>query len=235
MVAIRFVVSDPDKVDHIIFRIKEKGNKQIINEQRIRTTFINNKLFSFGFNPIISSKNKEYNIELESEEGTVENAVRISKSLPQIALRYKYTKSELKHPSNLKEFIQSKIKYKLSEEDILVSLIFSLFPILLYFIRDKNNSLNIFITVWTALDIFLMQEVYNILLLAFCLSLFLIYMYKKSITIFVIYASIYIFLGACAYYLHSENISTKLIYWSFLFFTIGLAVNLFQSFKINRK
>lgn len=110
-VAIKFDTHFKDNNDFIQFRIKEIGsdNWYYVNKYNV-AQFQNNQYFSFGFPPIINSRNKTYQIEVESLSGVEGNSVQLKVINSYLLSKYSYPKQYLlKHKNEIVWFIVGKL------------------------------------------------------------------------------------------------------------------------------
>lgn len=123
-----------DQEDILVFRLKEKGQKNWYYENTYRSGLIFDVPFlPFGFPIIKDSKNKLYDFELESLKGNMRNGVVLSTRSPFLASKYKSDKSELfADPEKLIQFIVKKFLNSFNTIDILYSSFVFSFPFLFY-------------------------------------------------------------------------------------------------------
>jgi hypothetical protein len=125
-----------EKQDLIVFKLREKGQKNWLTENTYYSgSFIPNKPYPFGFNEQRSSKNKIYEIELLSLYGNSKNAIEIKtkNNNPIYQTKYKFTISELINSQyTLWSFIQSKFIYFFTDIETLYFSLFYLLPLFLY-------------------------------------------------------------------------------------------------------
>lgn len=120
--------------DAMVFRIKEKNQKNWYYENNYRSGFVYDMPFlPFGFPLIPDSKSKTYVFELESLKGTQINGVALSHRQPFLTSKYQADKNTLQHDYNaLFTFAYRKFINAYSTIDISYSsFVFSL-PLLLY-------------------------------------------------------------------------------------------------------
>ena len=134
IVSVRFNTFKRINDDVLIFRIKEKGDKEWFYENRYRVDqFQPDDLFTFGLPIIPDSKGKRYEFQLESTKGKPKDAVAISNLEPVFVTKYQFTKSVLLGDTKLlvghiyKKFINTFFNL-----DFFVSSIVYLLPFLLY-------------------------------------------------------------------------------------------------------
>lgn len=135
---IRFYTYNRINTDEVTFRIKEKGSSSWYYEHTYKTDqFLPDNLFTFGFPIIADSKGKDYVFEIESVNGTPDEAVTLSRIVPLAALSFQYPKALIiKNPSVALEFIKSKIIYQEINSDVIFSfLIYLNFIILVMFLE----------------------------------------------------------------------------------------------------
>lgn len=120
--------------DTLVFRIKEKGQKDWYYVNQYRSGFVYDVPFlPFGFPLIADSQGKTYNFELESLNGNQVNGVALSTRQPFIASKYQFDKATLQRDYKaLLEFSSKKFFNSFTTIDIgYSSFVFSL-PLLLY-------------------------------------------------------------------------------------------------------
>jgi acyltransferase len=147
IIAVPFNAHNKSIDDKIIFRLKETGKK----DWYIQNTYNANQFqtdipFPFGFPIIEDSKNKSYTFQIESLKGRSGDSLSLSKVNKNYFTEYNFKKSELiRNPIRLLKFIFYKISSKspfLTKEQILSIAIFSLSPLIYYFIY-KSLSVNV--------------------------------------------------------------------------------------------
>src|SRR4030042_2365093 len=96
IVAVRFKTFERINDDYLIFRIKEVGQDGWHYEHNYKTDqFRPDELFPFGFPKIENSKNRLYQFEIESIQGSPGNAVAVSSQFPVIKTKYEFNQAEL--------------------------------------------------------------------------------------------------------------------------------------------
>jgi len=123
-----------DQEDILVFRLKEKGQKNWYYENNYRSGLIFDVPFlPFGFPIINNSKGKVYVFELESLKGNMRNGVVLSNRSPFLASKYKSDKSQLlAKPEELGRFILKKFINSFNTIDILYSSFVFALPFLFY-------------------------------------------------------------------------------------------------------
>lgn len=95
-VAIKFDTHNRINSDQIIFRIKEKGEKNWFYEHIYRTDQIRREVFwPFGFSTISNSTNKVYKFEVESIKGRPGDTISVNTSEKSFITKYNYPKQYL--------------------------------------------------------------------------------------------------------------------------------------------
>lgn len=90
--AVRFGTYKRAGSDVIIFKIKEKGEKNWYYQANYKVDqFQDNELFTFGFPIIANSKGKVYDFQIESTVGKKNDAIYVSTREPVFVTKYKYT------------------------------------------------------------------------------------------------------------------------------------------------
>lgn len=137
IVSIRFgIVPDVEfnKLDKLVFRIKEKGKSNWQYENKYRSNLArSNRYLTLGFIPIPDSKGKLYQFELISLNGNNQNAIEISSKNPIYLSLYKFTKDEvLKDNESILRFSLNMIGAFFSNTDSLLSSSLFLLPFVFY-------------------------------------------------------------------------------------------------------
>lgn len=106
--------------DVVVFRIKKEGDSGWWYEHTYTADqFQPDQYFTFGFPAFKNSKNNTYIVEIESLSGTYENGTGLSMTVPQSALVYRFSRSDLKDTNNLFGFISKKFIYMYRNIDFL--------------------------------------------------------------------------------------------------------------------
>ncbi|MBI5045172.1 MAG: hypothetical protein HZC02_04550 [Candidatus Levybacteria bacterium] len=142
IISVRFNTFRRISEDSLIFRIKEKGQKNWYYQNIYKTDqFQNNELFPFGFPPISNSRGKTYVFEIESKKGKPGDAVAVSRTTPNVSSTFQYSLQKFFYLGfEGVEFIIYKYLHGLGsvEKDIVV-----LSPFILFFLYKayiKNNN-----------------------------------------------------------------------------------------------
>lgn len=125
--------------DVITFRIRETGANNWYYENKYDTSLVDvGQYFPFGFKPIAVSKNRYYEIEIISQNGSEDNSISLSSLSDVFIAKYEYSRKYLKHNPNLiPHFIIAKLNNSLSNiklKDFLEILKAFAFPFLLYLV-----------------------------------------------------------------------------------------------------
>ncbi len=133
-VGVKFNTDNRINDDILEFRLKEEAKTDWIYVNEYKTDqFQNNKFFPFGFPKIPDSKGTVYLFEIESLQGTEDNAVSLSKKTPIIESRYQFALQEIaSNPILLLRFFAKKIFYNLGMIDFWTSNILYLIPFFTY-------------------------------------------------------------------------------------------------------
>ena len=121
--------------DNLIFRFREKGKKNWLFQREYKSGLFDSQTnFSFGFPAISDSKNKNYEFEILSTNGTRNNHIKIKKT-NDVITGYQYSKSEILGGS-LKtiEFVYSKFIGFITDLELLLKSLFYLFPLAIFLI-----------------------------------------------------------------------------------------------------
>lgn len=123
-----------NKLDKMIFRIKEKGGKDWYYENIYRANLARqNRYLTLGFIPIADSKDKSYQFELISLHGNSQNAVEISNKDPIYFSLYKFTKQDVfKNKDSVIRFSLNMVEAFLVNIDSLLSSSLFLLPFIFY-------------------------------------------------------------------------------------------------------
>ena len=110
LVAVRFFNFNRINSDIVTFRLKRSDGSTYYENSYSTNQFLPNNLFTFGFPIISDSVNKKYSFEVESQKGTVGDAITLSTTEPAVMLRHTYDKQAIKHdPKIALEFLLKKI------------------------------------------------------------------------------------------------------------------------------
>lgn len=144
---VKFIQLSAKVSDNIVFRIKEKDKSNWYYENGYKANqFQPDQYFTFGFPPIINSKNNAYVFEIESLSGTYKNGVGLSEEKPQTALVYKYSTKELRNYKILFPFILAKFIYVAENVNFLqnwqILVIFVLSFFLVIFMRKRKITVH---------------------------------------------------------------------------------------------
>lgn len=136
--------------DYLIFRIKEKGAKSWYYENKYKTDqFVPDDYFPFGFPPIENSKNKVYQIEIESSAGIKGDAVSLSRQTDYFLSKYNYPKELLmSHKLIIASFVFYKVISYLelfSIIDLFLIVIASFLTTFIFFVVTKKAKIIFFL------------------------------------------------------------------------------------------
>lgn len=136
IVAVRFNTFFRINDDSVIFRLKEKGERDWYYEYSyLVDQFQPNDYFTFGFPIITDSLEKIYQFEVESVMGEPENAVALSMIEPVYVTKYQYSKAEIvSNQDYLRTYAYRKIINTFSNVDFLLSFFAYSLPLVLYLI-----------------------------------------------------------------------------------------------------
>ena len=147
IVSVRFNTFNRINTDIIVFRIKEKNQKEWYYEQSYESSkFGGYPFFPFGFPIIEDSKGKSYMFVLESLKGELGKAVAITTEGSTIVAKHKFTKAELL--LNKKDLIRlslRKVFYSIGREDVIKyhvqSIIIVALILFIFNLRKKKHLL----------------------------------------------------------------------------------------------
>ena len=156
IVSIRFNTFNRINTDIVVFRIKEKNQKEWYYEQNYESSkFGGYPFFPFGFPIIAGSKDKSYMFVLESLKGEPGKAVAIATENPTIVAKHKFSKAELL--SNKKDLIRlslRKVFYSIGREDVIKCYVQSIVIVaLIIFIFNLRKKKHLFVFKFNILDI----------------------------------------------------------------------------------
>lgn len=244
IVAVRFHTFKRINSDSVIFRIKEKNQNIWYYENKYLTNqFQWDELFTFGFPVINNSKDKIYNIEIESVSGSSGDAVAISKYPPVLVAQYQYPREKL--TSNFFEllnFISIKIYYSFSDLNVFISSMVYLLPLIFYLIIIKyfkglfqppNYYLVYIFFLSLLIYIFLMNQnngFIELLLFGAWFFLNIIYKFESRITFFI--ALIFMLTVILNLVLGFSDIADRASIWVYYFLIAGA---IFVIFDLKRK
>lgn len=227
-----------DEEDTLIFRIKEKGQKDWLSQNYYRSGLTYDVPFlPFGFPVIPNSKGKTYQFELLSMHGNNINGVALSTRQPILVTKYKVSKSLLLHsPQALFKFIFEKTINSFQTIDISYSSVFFGLPLIFYLLLSSRlhryiprYSLPLLLVILVFFDVLFLQIVDSILFIEVpVLWLFLMKTYKLDSRytfgiglFFLVFAPIYL-------QLNIENTAEVAAAWAFMFFVAGLIQSLIE-------
>lgn len=163
--------------DWVWFRIRQSNSEEWYYQNKYNSDQFNpDYYFTFGFPTIVDSKNKEYQIEIESISGTPTDSISLHSKTNQFIAKYSYPKSLLvQNPKLIPSFLINKIKIYLSylsKVDKISIATKSALPIFLYLLiiynplhllkkyqllkkLESNSKLNTFFDIFTPIFIFL--------------------------------------------------------------------------------
>ncbi len=132
----------------LIFKIREKDSQDWYYQSEHNNIIYSDIFFPFGFPVIENSKNKTYEIEIESVNGTEQNAFALSSEDPYFLSKYDYPKNYLQQDkSKITAFIFGKISSFIASFTFisLINYLFILFfsfsfSIIQIFTKSKNRK-----------------------------------------------------------------------------------------------
>lgn len=176
-IGIRFNLFSRINHDHLLFRIKEKGNSNWYYQKRFNTRAIQeDQLVFFTFPKISNSLHKEYIFEIESEDGIAKDSVGLSKDPFIIQTQYNFPKSQIFKQKNASYFIANNIHSHLLSIGIplfsfLYSFYVSLISVVLYCRKQKHLYFSTFYKL-NKNNIFYFMYKYHLIFLIIHLGMF---------------------------------------------------------------
>lgn len=134
IVSVRFYNFQRISNDVVVFRIKEKSQKEWFYENKYKVDqFQSNDFFTFGFPIIDNSKDKTYYFEIQSTAGMKGDAIAISEMFPIFITQYQFTKQQLfANKMMIPIFLTKKIFYSFSDINFFISSLVYLLPFIFY-------------------------------------------------------------------------------------------------------
>jgi hypothetical protein len=122
--------------DHLLFQIKEAGDKKWYYQNTYRVgTIYDVPFFPFGFPIITDSKGKIYEFKVTSLNGNGQNSIALSNRWQNVTAKYKFSKQELlQSKTGLLQFCFEKFISSLSTIDVFFSSSVYLLPLFFYLI-----------------------------------------------------------------------------------------------------
>lgn len=234
IVAVRFNTFFQINEDIIRFRIKEKNsNKWYFQYDYTTPQFQPNQLFTFGFPVIPDSAGKIYQFELESLQGSKNNAVALSPIEPVYTAKYQYPKAQIiSNPVKATEFVILKAINSFKNIDFIISTFAYILPLLIYIIYQlyfsKYLAHKYYLVIFPVMTIlfiesFLVNNTNDLLVLILTgLVAFTMFIYKLESSITFSFALIFLILAAVFYTFGIENIAENFSVWTFMLLVVGL-------------
>jgi len=146
IILFRFAKLSGKVTDSVTFSIKQKGATQWYYTHAYKANqFQPDQYFTFGFPPFIDSKNHFYTVAITSLYGTYTNGIGVSKKTPDVALVYKYSRSDLKHLPTLFSFVTKKFLYIIHNinffQDWEIIGIFIVSFVIVMYMKDKDITM----------------------------------------------------------------------------------------------
>lgn len=139
IVLVRFYNFARISTDLVIFRIKEKGQKDWYYENKYKVKqFQANQYFAFGFPKIVDAKGKTFFLEIESVNENPQNAIAISTKIPQMAIAYKFSRSDFLEKGDVLQFFYKKLIYTVNNIEKSIAVWIYGFSLLLMFLFKKR-------------------------------------------------------------------------------------------------
>lgn len=218
--------------DMLVFRLKEKGQKNWYYQNKYRSGLTFDVPFlPFGFPKIADSRGKTYIFELESLKGNSFNGVALSSRQPFLVSKYQMNKSELLHnPRQLVSFLITKFANSFYTIDITYSstvfallFLFYLFILIQPRILLPNYTFPVLIISLIIIDIVYLQ-VLNDLLYLFIVPLWLWVSVREKIDSKYAFGTGLFLLAFSPLFLQLNNTSAAETAgaWAFMFFVTGL-------------
>lgn len=249
IISIRFTDKkfvDYDDVDKIEFQLIDATTNRIMYDNTYRADLLQSvDAFPFGFPVIKESKNKQFIFIITSLNGNKANGITVDSNDNIIQTHHIYTKGEIAGSiSGLINFIQRKVGFVLSDNEILLTSLFHFTPLILYFFsllvfkraRDYPYSIELLLLLTILLDVFIVKEVFGSMyfaLLAVWVSLVIKHNLESSVTYS--YAFILCMVSLCIQFLGFSEISQKAGVWGYYFLIIGTVQLIHQSISLSPK
>jgi hypothetical protein len=229
---------DFENEDIIIFKIKEKGKREWLFQNKYRSgAFTSNDYYPFGFEEITNSKGKEYIFEISSKKGRTENSLETKNSDPIYLSKYKYSKSEIFSSfQSLAKFMKEKIITFMTNLNSVLSSIVFLLPFIFYiswistskrWIKNRNKIDNkkilaAFIAMLILFDIIFYEFInigFMVGLLGLWVGVSMFNKFKSAVT-FILSLSI-ILISLCGIYFHLKISIDKASTFAYFLMVIG--------------
>ena len=135
-VSIKFNTHNRINNDYLQFRIKKSDSNHWYYSNKYKVDYFqNNQYFSFGFPPINDSKDKKYQIEIESLAGVKGKSIQALMEDSPFLSKYSFPKAYLQqNKKEIQMFIFSKLKSYLGHIDLNVYLSLLIVSLLLFYI-----------------------------------------------------------------------------------------------------
>lgn len=223
--------------DSIVFRLNEEISNQLIYQATYKVDqFQPNKLFPFGFPIIPDSKNKKYHFEIESLNGSTDNAIALSPISPIFSIKYQYSIESLRSSRFPVEFIYLKLLSLFTDRQFMLSLFIFMSPLIIfgvYFSPLRLKKKKLFL-LWLPI-IFIATSLFFENKLTVFTSLILIanwllitIMCKLESQSAVLPALLFLFLTIISVLLNQEDLAGKAIMWTYLFIILTITHSLVE-------
>lgn len=232
--------------DFVIFRIKEKGQKNWFYENNYKVDqFQPNKLFTFGFPVIPDSGGNTYVFEIESVQGEKNDAVAISTIEPVFVAKYQYPRSEITGtPGKTISFGIAKTINSLTNPDFIVTTFAYLLPLFLYLFYNifiAKFSLDRYILVFIPLVVLFVESFFtnntnDILVLTLTvLMAFTIYISKLESRITFTFALLFLICTPVMFAVGQDKIAENFAMWAYMLLVIGAFQAVWELKSTNKK
>lgn len=228
-----FVRYDYAGEDVLVFKIKEKGQKDWSFISVYKAGILENKLnFPFGFPIISNSQGKMYEFEIESQNGNEKNAIELNTNTPTFSTVYLYPKEEITaSKKRMLAFGLKKTYTSFTNPDFLLQSSIFLIPLALYCVfmvyRSKYKAPEKFVAISVLtlifLDIFFIKETYTGMWIIFFISWIVASRMCKlssSVTFALGIGCIFFWIVLLAF--DMPEIEKKINLWAYTFLAIGV-------------
>jgi len=137
-VEVKFETFNQINLESLIFRIKEKGSPNWYYQNTYKTDQFNRDLFfPFGFPIIEDSKNRIYEIEIESIQGTPNDSIALNQSDSLFLTKYSFSKTYLdSHRDQISNVLFTKLLSIFKLVDLKIYYLISALSLILFFLLN---------------------------------------------------------------------------------------------------
>lgn len=222
--------------DTIVFRIKEQDAKGWYYQNSYDTAQTTNLAFyPFGFPALKNSKDKLYEIEIESLDGVHGNAIGISSIQPIVVTKYQYPKQLLlTDRSQLRYFIGLKIQNLIQTINPIIDVLIFFLPFLYYviWVWSKKNyaSFVLIFFVIIVYDVFFFnspRETNYFFLLSLWIWLSIVNKFSNKISL--IFTILFLALSLMFSINGSRHFIEELSVWAYMFLVAAVITGLYET------